>query len=356
MLDVPDNGNLATVLNKRGVKKVDSYPAYLCTLESSFDALLRRQFVSKKRTELKKFSKRLRKLGDFEFVVLDNQCPPELLNDYLDTFFDLLKKRYSSKSEFNRHLFGQGQSFLREIVGTCLSKTLNFSIIKLDGIPISMATSYVYGNTLIYSIPVFDIAFQKYNLGHVHLMCLLQWAIENGFKKFDFSKGYDIYKSKWTNEQYNLSVYVLPIKGTFYEKILVNLFLSYFGIIAGMRKRGWNKRIKRVRYSLMSKLALQTKVEKEFNYQKFIMDGQEGSSGFSDGFEPFSYNKIHALPFNLKKDILEEVYQLYAKYTELFISKSKAGAVRILAGDKVIEWIKEEIHIPANKVLGDELQ
>ena len=70
---------------------------------------------------------------------------------------------------------------------------------------ISASLSLVRGKTLFYWIPSFDASIPKVSLGKFHIFKLIEAAIKEGIRRFDFMIGDERYKHQWTRNGYDCS-------------------------------------------------------------------------------------------------------------------------------------------------------
>lgn len=80
---------------------------------------------------------------------------------------------------------------LKGLTGAC---TTHFSVLYSSNLPVSMHLGFVADNRFYYQVPVFNEAFEKYSVGRILLMRLLEEAFSKGFDEFDFGYGREPYK------------------------------------------------------------------------------------------------------------------------------------------------------------------
>jgi len=90
--------------------------------------------------------------------------------------------------------------------------TPHCSALKLDGDIIATHWGLQYKNTFYYLLPAFKQGWTaKYSSGRILLEHLVETAIENNLKIFDFSIGSESYKLDWCNEKESLYTVQFPM-------------------------------------------------------------------------------------------------------------------------------------------------
>lgn len=325
--DVPQGGELAQVLKRNGANTVELYPGFVTNIEAPFETYYRKQFNSKRRAELAKFNKRLSLLGQLKFDIYDDQSDLPTVLSLVNSFYRILNERYKSKKEYNRNLTDKGWNFIEELIQATLGKGMILSVTSLDGHPISFAISYRFSDTIIYSMAGFDISFTRYNLGNVHLMKLIEWCTNNGFRKFDFSKGQGVYKDKWANTAYVLNLYILPLGTGLKDKITSQFLFLYYQLISNARRNGISRIVKQFKHKIMTKKT-DTDLPIERISVRNIVDKQV----------PFSYSDISYMPMTLKRDMLNVIYDLLAESEKIYISKANSNAIFLSNSLTTVGW------------------
>ena len=106
------------------------------------------------------------------------------------------------------------------------SKQASLFVIYDNKKPISITLRFHSNKIIFDTITVFDIDYQKFRLGSLSIIKMLDWAFKNNFKIFDLCKGHLDYKEKWSNIRYSVDNHIIYNKGFIYiEKII--LFAYY---------------------------------------------------------------------------------------------------------------------------------
>lgn len=76
---------------------------------------------------------------------------------------------------------------------------LDLSFLYADNDAISAVFGFKYDGRFYYSNQTFSPTYSEYSPGSLHVLHLIQEAIEVGIKEFDFLKGAEAYKFLWTH-------------------------------------------------------------------------------------------------------------------------------------------------------------
>lgn len=70
--------------------------------------------------------------------------------------------------------------------------------LKVNDVIVAGQYDFIYDNKLYCYQKGFDPAWEKYSIGSVLQLCVLEYAIKNKLKEFDYLRGNELYKSWWT--------------------------------------------------------------------------------------------------------------------------------------------------------------
>jgi CelD/BcsL family acetyltransferase involved in cellulose biosynthesis len=178
---------------------------------------------------LKKFSK----LKDVEH----NICNEKTFQQVKDVFFELHKQRQAYK--LGRSIFEEEKcrNFFNDILVAFYKEDwIHFSYIRAEGKIISVVLGFKHNKRFSYWIPVFDPAFLKSYPGKVHLHNLIKQCFSDKYKVFDFMRGDEPYKFRWSNmqqESYEIilcknNLYLMIHKAKIWiRRIIKNIFSTY---------------------------------------------------------------------------------------------------------------------------------
>jgi CelD/BcsL family acetyltransferase involved in cellulose biosynthesis len=208
MYHIPENSAFITLLR-------ELYPSFLksfyldekqssqclsITLPATWDEYFR-TLGQKTRGNIKRNTRYLQKDHNVEFkkVTDDNE-----LQENLQTLFELHQKKWGRENILSKFTDPQTRAFYINVSKAFRQNNwLNFSVLDVDGKPESIHWGFIYNDAYWGMTQALDPDHPNYNAGHVHLVKLIEDAIQQGLKKFDFLKGDEPYKDHWTNSQRN---------------------------------------------------------------------------------------------------------------------------------------------------------
>ena len=186
----------------------DSFDDYLSTRSKNFRYNIRRR------------TKKLTNEDNAEFEVVDD---PEKVVSGISEIFELHSQRAEQKNldtKFVEDLrFNFHKSMAPEFAAAGLIKLF---FLNVGEERIASLYCFDYNNTLYYFQGGFDPAWSKKSPGLVMMARTIRYAIENGFKVFDFMRGGEEYKFNWTNDTTHMyEVYrATSLNGKLYLKSL----------------------------------------------------------------------------------------------------------------------------------------
>lgn len=154
--------------------------------------------------------RKLEKISRLEFLHYE-KVNEEELDRIIEEFVKLNEKRYNltkHKGIFLRH---PNSEFTKEVIKIFNQKDwLDLQVLKCNGNIICYSICFKYNKILYFWQTSYDPSYYKYSPG----ICLLKFAIEDsfkrGYKEFDFLRGDEEYKLRWTKtkrENYQFIIY-----------------------------------------------------------------------------------------------------------------------------------------------------
>lgn len=129
----------------------------------------------------------------------------------LDVFFEMHKKRQAYKLGQSPFESQTTRDFFYDLAGTFTKLGwADISALKINGRVISTVFALKNKGVFYYWLPAFDPEFSKYSPGKVHIHALLKRAFDQQYEDFDFMRGDEAYKYKWSNNtfgSYELKIY-----------------------------------------------------------------------------------------------------------------------------------------------------
>lgn len=305
--DINTTDELLDSLNNTTCRKT-SIRLYGCPIvsfkEKNFDDFFKNAFrESKKRSELKKFQRKLEAIGKVEIVNLCGEESYDAYSKYIPYLYDVFAKRFAGVYATSFFSSPSMRNYYDELIEKLVKDEKGFiSIMLLDEVPIAFIFCLSNNDTLIDWIPAFDPAFSKYNLGTVQYKMLFEKLFEEGkYKYFDFSKGSTVYKKKWSkNETFNWQIIVNFAPNNVFSSLLFITYSCFFRFKTWSRNHGLNEKIKFFIGDLqINRLIKENTVIK-------IHFGDESID--KSMLQPISYKSWAHLPVSDKTIILELIY------------------------------------------------
>lgn len=210
--------------------KINSCPHIM--LPDSWDQYLKESLGKRVCENLKYYTRKIEKIQDFRIshVQTDN------LETQIETMLMLLQTRFVQMSEeiLNRY---------RAIFGRCFENNCLLLTISWDGTtPIAGEAAFLDQKKKIITSfkKAFNDKYAGFSPGNVMTGYIIRYAIENGFRIYDFGEGAENYKSLFgTTERYNRNVSISPktLLGSLKKRIPVK--------VKELMRDAYNKNIKR---------------------------------------------------------------------------------------------------------------
>lgn len=295
--------------DNRVSQKIELYYCPITTLTRNFESFFKEKIKeSKKRSELKKFRKKLNMLGDVKLVNIYNKETYDMYNCYIDQIYKIHNERFENVYTPSHFSDNKKRSYYDELFKRmAFSNKLFMSFLLLNNSVISFIYCLRNEKALIDLIPAFDPAFAKYNLGTVHYKELFEYlCTDTKFEYFDFSKGVSPYKTRWTDITTKNYQFLVPININFIGKIYLKLERNYFKLKSKMRKTGILKKIK---FILGNFIKEDNKTDK--NYETAIINYIDVNNVTFENHVQDNvdiYKKIKYLSVEQRKQILNAVY------------------------------------------------
>lgn len=306
--DINDTTKLYNILDKSELKKSIN-KLYVCPIlhfTEHFDDFFKAAFTrAKKRSELKKFQKRLGALGNFRMVNVEDDSSYNDNKKYIDQIYRVHFERFANV--YSTSFFGAQsmRPYYSELIESLMKGKKGFiSLVLMDETVIAFIFCLTNGKGLIDWIPAFDPAYSKYSLGTVQYKMLFEeMCHKSEYETFDFSKGASVYKSKWAKEEttnYQFLVNLKPKSGI--SSFLFCFFKLKYMFKAYLRNKGILNKGKKVLGSILMILRKRDEINDEVNivHVKEYID--------FDSLYTFRYSDISSLPLHYRERVLSSIY------------------------------------------------
>jgi CelD/BcsL family acetyltransferase involved in cellulose biosynthesis len=150
----------------------------------------------RQRGDVRRQFKRIGQFGDFSLTVYNRRDEIVARLPYLIRIHLASWVARTGISEFENGPMG---AFIFRLAETLPERLMHYSEATLVDRPVSAHLGFRYGDRILWYKPAFDIAWQNYSPGKLHIALAARWAIENGYREIDFMQGTEPYKFDWTS-------------------------------------------------------------------------------------------------------------------------------------------------------------
>ena len=321
--DINSASPLFSILEKetRSNKKLALYSCPCLHFTENFDDFFKTVYSSsKKRSELKKFQKKVSELGEFKIVNIEDQESYDKNQLYLNQIYKVHSERFAGV--YATSFFGSEKmrpyysELIKSLMYGCRG---HISLLILDEIVIAFIFCLTNGKVLIDWIPAFDPAFARYSLGIVQYKMLFEDICNQGkYELFDYSKGSSVYKRKWAKEETLNYQFIMNLSK--FNPIASLVYLidkCKFSLKVYLREKGVLSFIK---HKLGEILEWKNKDTKRVANLKITNLENYGGNDYK-----FNYATINNFPIETRETVLSALYQgkrvISVNETEVIISK-----------------------------------
>ncbi|MFK7780102.1 MAG: GNAT family N-acetyltransferase, partial [Candidatus Gracilibacteria bacterium] len=251
--DVPAFFNVKTDNLQKGLKslKIKQYPGFLINLEKYKDInhYLTTTFSKSSLQKFRRYNKRLETCFSITYKMYYGDIKREEYDFIFKSFNALLTKRFNDKQITNNNLDPKEWDFYYDVVyPLILEKKASLFVIYNNDQPIALRLNYYSEAVIFDAITVFDIDYNKFHIGKISIMKILEWAFENKYKTFDFSKGYFDYKERWSDSKYNFEYHLYYDAKSIRSVLIANSIARFFKTKQYLRELEVNKKLHKLTY------------------------------------------------------------------------------------------------------------
>jgi hypothetical protein len=165
----------------------NSTDAFMLTLDNAF------------RKDLRRCQKNLEQ--DYGRIELKKYDAYGSVEKGLTLFFDLHQERWHSKVGQGLFETEKNRDFFRKVSKQFAENGwLALYFLTVKGVPIATQYCVEYKERVFYTLSGFSMQYSKYSPGNVLTMKIIEDCIQRQIKEFDFMKGDEFYKFKWTKQ------------------------------------------------------------------------------------------------------------------------------------------------------------
>lgn len=259
---------------------------------------------SKKRSELKKFQKKVTELGKFKLVNIENKKEYDENIHYINQIYKVHAERFAGV--YATSFFGSEKMrpYYSELIKSLMyGERGHISLMVLDEVVIAFVFCLTNGTVLIDWIPAFDPAFSRYSLGIVQYKMLFEEICNQGkYEIFDYSKGLSVYKSKWAKDvTYNYQLVMNLSRSNPFAHLLYAIDKVKFSFKVYLRQKGV---LKWAKFKIGEFLAWKNKGKEQVSSLKVtILENYDGEDYKLD------YSEINNYPVETREAVLSALYQ-----------------------------------------------
>ena len=306
--DINDGSPLFRVIDKDEwcYSKNKLYVCPCLHFTKDFEGFFKEVFKSsKKRTELKKFQKKLSDIGDFKIVNVKDRMGLEQNRALIEQIYKVHSERFADV--YATSFFGSEsmRPYYSDLIESLMADEKAYiSLLIMDETVIAFIFCLTNGKVLIDWIPAFDPAFSKYNLGTVQYKMLFEEMCkpDNSYTLFDYSKGSSVYKRKWAKEETaNYQFLLKSRKGGLIASLIGWIDKMKFSFKCWLRDHGVLHKIKEWMGQVLQFFAKKEKVE--LPMVKYV----EGTEEYQTDYI-FVYSQIRDMPVPVREEVLSAIY------------------------------------------------
>ncbi len=305
--DINNASPLYGVLEKdvHPYKKLQLYACPCLHFTENFEEFFKNIYTSsKKRTELKKFQRKVSELGNFKIVNIEDKHSYDANQNYINQIYKVHSERFANV--YATSFFGSEKMrpYYSELIKSLMyGEKAHLSLLILDEVVIAFIFCLTNGKVLIDWIPAFDPAFAKYSLGIVQYKMLFEDICKQGkYQLFDYSKGSSVYKRKWAKEETgNYQFLVCLSRWNPFAWLLFSVDKAKFAFKVYLRNKGVLGVVKHTLGELLSLVHRDKKITSTLKI-KTIATQEEGTF-------KFNYSELNNLPVENREAILSALYQ-----------------------------------------------
>ena len=203
--------------------------AHAATLDASWDKFYRSRRSGRARNKNARMEKRLAALGELRFECVED---PAERSELVAWVLDLKHRQLTQTGARNPFGANDVRQFFDRVSA---NGDLKLFRLTLDAEPLAAVLGLVRNGCFYYLVPVYEFgAHARCSPGNALLHKVMEWSIDQGLTRFDFTVGDEAYKRDWSDVDVPMSFTCLPasLKG----------WLAMAVVTRAMAMKKWLKR------------------------------------------------------------------------------------------------------------------
>ena len=197
LIDIPRLRATSPLEQISNAQKVAIAPCINLQAAGNFDEVIS-SLPKQLRQDIRRQERRLKEQGELQLLTCTTIKQAML---YFNDFETALVARWPD----SYRAVGFLKSLLQQIEK---DKTVNFTILLLNNIPISWHLGFKKNDSTFYYKPAFNFDYNKFSPGRVHLALLIKSSFDNNESLFDLCLGAEQYKTHWCNEEHSIYAFI----------------------------------------------------------------------------------------------------------------------------------------------------
>lgn len=230
-------------------KKAKQYKGFISNLKSyeTYEDYLKNRISAKGRSKLRNYSNRLER--DYAVKVITYWGTIDFVDykNLMHSFRKLLIGRFDELNLDNDII--HNWAFYEALVYPMIvEKRALLNVVYVNESVGAISLAFIEDKKVIGAVKTFDIKYRSYNIGTIELMNLIKWSFDNEFSQFDFSKGDQDYKSRFSDAAYHFECHVLYDSKSIKATLLTVSLSTYFNLKQYLREIGVNTFFSRLKH------------------------------------------------------------------------------------------------------------
>lgn len=244
-----------------------SYGIIIDDTFSSVEEYLKSNTSSNFRYLVRKNKLRLEQCFNIKYTVYFGKIDESTYNLIMSKAHDLLTLRFQQKNEPNEFL-DQWDIYFNCLYSLINKKKASIFVVYNEDAPIQININFNINSTCFWYIPIYDIDYAKFSLGHIGIYNQLEWCLENNYSFLDLGIGTFDYKTKWSNYNYNLETQIVfnkKPKAWYFIGYLIKLLFKIKYIFIERKFKRINKKVAEMRKQAPVSKNIEIKEVKGYN-------------------------------------------------------------------------------------------